>query len=368
MARKVCATVSWFLAISLPIGLYVGKQHLAQDPFGGASVLKRSYKDKEGKSVSSSIHISTDKNGFKYVEAETMEDAFYGEGFCHCRDRLWQMNFSRALSQGKLSEILGPDLLDIDMYFRQTDLRAVANMHMRNLNQEDRRTIDAYVEGVNFCAANLKVLPVEFYMLWTDFRSWTAEDVMITRKFLDYVSSFDAQLELARDRLAEVYPVSLVQRIFPYRMEDQYHKELGAIMTQEEMKRQGFYDDSRDIYNVPDDLLAYPRNADGSFKSAEDLKDAYIDEESNTVGGSNGYAQQGASNCWAVSGEHTQTGKPMLTCDPHLFKFSNVQWYFMHLKWADNFVLGAVIPGMLHFTYARSKYISYGMTSMNADS
>ena len=58
----------------------------------------------------------------------------------------------------------------------------------------------------------------------------------------------------------------------------------------------------------------------------------------------------------------------MLTCDPHLFKFANVQWYFMHLKWKDNFVLGAVIPGMLHFTYCRSKSVSYGMTSMNADS
>ena len=58
----------------------------------------------------------------------------------------------------------------------------------------------------------------------------------------------------------------------------------------------------------------------------------------------------------------------MLTCDPHLFKFANNQWYFMHLKWKDNYILGAVIPGMLHFTYARSKTISYGMTSMNADS
>jgi len=27
------------------------------------------------------------------------------------------------------------------------------------------------------------------------------------------------------------------------------------------------------------------------------------------------------SNCWAFSGNHTESGKPLLACDPHLMKW-----------------------------------------------
>lgn len=66
---------------------------------------------------------------------------------------------------------------------------------------------------------------------------WTVEDVLLTRKFMDYVSAFDGQLEIMRDHLAKVYPVSLVQRIFPYKADDQFYKERSAIMDIEELKR-----------------------------------------------------------------------------------------------------------------------------------
>lgn len=27
------------------------------------------------------------------------------------------------------------------------------------------------------------------------------------------------------------------------------------------------------------------------------------------------------SNCWVISGNHTESGKPILSCDPHLVKW-----------------------------------------------
>lgn len=73
------------------------------------------------------------------------------------------------------------------------------------------------------------------------------------------------------------------------------------------------------------------------------------------------------SNCWAVHGKHTKSGQPILACDPHLFKFTNSQWTFAHLKWKDNYQIGACVPGMFTFSHSRTKYNSYGVTSMNAD-
>jgi acyl-homoserine lactone acylase PvdQ len=43
-------------------------------------------------------------------------------------------------------------------------------------------------------------------------------------------------------------------------------------------------------------------------------KEAWHEEE--FVGSAGGIG----SNCWVVSGEHSKSGKPILSCDPHLNK------------------------------------------------
>ena len=56
--------------------------------------------------------------GIRYVEAETILGAMYGLGFVHGQDRLWYLNFTRALARGTLSEILGSEAIQIDKLMR----------------------------------------------------------------------------------------------------------------------------------------------------------------------------------------------------------------------------------------------------------
>ena len=39
------------------------------------------------------------------------------------------------------------------------------------------------------------------------------------------------------------------------------------------------------------------------------------------------------SNCMVVHGNHTASGKPILTCDPHLGKTMNSFWYPTRIAW-----------------------------------
>lgn len=74
------------------------------------------------------------------------------------------------------------------------------------------------------------------------------------------------------------------------------------------------------------------------------------------------------SNCWAVSGNHTESGKPMLACDPHLVKWMQSKWYLISLRWGkDKFITGGSTPGVPVFTYARTKYLAWGATALNPD-
>jgi len=60
------------------------------------------------------IEIHQVDHGVKLVEAETFFGAFYGLGFVHAMDRLWQLEFFRRLAKGRLSEIVGSEGIMID--------------------------------------------------------------------------------------------------------------------------------------------------------------------------------------------------------------------------------------------------------------
>jgi hypothetical protein len=43
------------------------------------------------------------------------------------------------------------------------------------------------------------------------------------------------------------------------------------------------------------------------------------------------------------------------------------KWHFTYLKYKDNYVAGAAVPGMFINSYAKAKIGAYGTTAMNAD-
>jgi acyl-homoserine lactone acylase PvdQ len=44
---------------------------------------------------------------------------------------------------------------------------------------------------------------------------------------------------------------------------------------------------------------------------------------------------KGGSNCYAVHGNHTESGKAILACDPHLIKTINSVWYLTRISWNE---------------------------------
>src|SRR5579863_7351622 len=112
------------------------------------------------------VTVTRDGHGVPTIEAQTLEDLFFAQGYVAAQDRLWQMDVMRRFASGELSEILGEDTLKIDREQRILGLRAAAGKSLQMASPRDRSYFEAYAHGVNaYIAARGMRLPIEFRIL-----------------------------------------------------------------------------------------------------------------------------------------------------------------------------------------------------------
>lgn len=113
------------------------------------------------------VEIIRDTDGVPHIYAQSMEDLFFAQGYVHAQDRFWQMELWRRIGSGRLAELFGEDLLDVDMFLRIIGFHRLAEQDYVNMDQEARRFLDAYTQGVNACIMDRAPsrLGLEFYLL-----------------------------------------------------------------------------------------------------------------------------------------------------------------------------------------------------------
>ena len=131
------------------------------------------------------------------IEASSLEDLFFAQGFITAQDRLWQMDVMRRFGAGELSEILGKGTVKIDREQRILGLRAAAKKSLAMATPRDRSYFDAYARGVNaFIESHGNALPIEFRILKYRPKPWQAEDSIVIAnqmvKDLNYYTFQDA--------------------------------------------------------------------------------------------------------------------------------------------------------------------------------
>jgi acyl-homoserine lactone acylase PvdQ len=142
----------------------------------------------------------------KLVEAETFYGGFYGLGFVHAIDRLWQIEFYRKVSLGRISEVLGDETIPIDKYMRTRGMHRIVDRQFELLDEEEILVYENYAAGVNKAVENMHSYPPEFYLLWSDFETFTSRDALGMVYLMTVFCTGDWYFELMRERLTEVYP------------------------------------------------------------------------------------------------------------------------------------------------------------------
>ena len=115
------------------------------------------------KGLSAPVKVTREGHGVPAIEAASLEDLFFAQGYVTAQDRLWQMDVMRRFGSGELSEILGEDTLKIDREQRILGLRDAAKKSLELATLRDRSYFDAYARGVNaFIAGHGKAFPLNF--------------------------------------------------------------------------------------------------------------------------------------------------------------------------------------------------------------
>ena len=83
-------------------------------------------------SIEHNVDVFKDEWGIPHIKAKNQHDAIFAYGYSVAKDRLFQMDLQRRVAQGRLSEILGDDLIEIDIMFRRCLFKHWADEYLAN--------------------------------------------------------------------------------------------------------------------------------------------------------------------------------------------------------------------------------------------
>ena len=299
--------------------------------------------------LSAPVKVTRDGHGVPAIEAATLEDLFFAQGYVTAQDRLWQMDVMRRFAAGELSEILGEDTLKIDCEQRILGLRAAAKKSLAMATPRDRSYFDAYARGVNaFIEARGNSLPLEFRILKYRPKPWQAEDsIVIANQMVKDLNFYTFEDSLTREKILAKLGPELTADLYVNRS---WHDRPPTVMREdinENQQNQGDSDDDDD-----DDDDSGPDNAVTERNRALEVWAPHAPEAVN------------GSNDWVVSGAHTVTGKPLLSNDMHLGHQMPNLWYEAHLKSSSLDVAGVTLPGMPYVIVGHNQRIAWGFTNV----
>lgn len=287
--------------------------------------------------IEQTILVERDKNGNATLTAENRGDLAYATGFIHAQERFFQIDLSRRMAAGELSELFGPLALGMDKKNRLHRFRARAKVAFSNLTQDNKKLMEKYVLGVNDGLNELDSKPFEYWLLQEEPRPWTEEDSILVIYSM-FIALQTGTIEAEKHR---------------YFLENSLDPQLAAFLlplkTEWDAPLQ-----ADDTPWVPQQIPA--RNVLKSHKT----EIAFLDSEENLVHGSNN---------WAVSGNISKTGAAILSNDMHLGIRAPSTWYRLRLKKNDKSldISGVSLPGAPLIIAGSNGHVAWGYTNSFVD-
>ncbi len=353
-ALRVLLGVALLLSsVTLLLGWWVVRQSLPQ-----------LYGEVRVPGLKAAVSVDRDSFGVPRIRAESEHDLLMAQGYVVAQDRLWQMDLLRRVSAGELAEIFGEQALALDRESRILGFRVAAERAAAVMTAEERAVLESYARGVNrYIEERRARLPVEFRILGYQPREWKPADSLLIGLYMWNTLTSTWEKELGREAVAA--------RVGPERERDLYHAESpldhfivggespsGASAGNAE-RLEGGTPRTRgaqlDTGNAGS--LSASRSNYGIARSAFAMLGQFASESEQILG----------SNNWVVSGEHTQSGKPMLANDMHLPLSVPSTWYIIQLQGAGWNVKGFALPGVPMIIVGHNERMAWGYTNNGAD-
>lgn len=303
-------------------GIYIRQiSHKCLPDYSGDSILF---------GLSSDVTIFRDSYGIPHIYADTEEDVYRATGYVMAQDRLWQMDLLRRLTTGRLSEIFGKDMAEIDLLFRSLEISRKSLTVLDSAGNEVKEYLEAFADGINqYINNNQKTLPPEFAILRYKPEPWETVHSVNLIGYMSWSLTMSWEIESVLFKISQLL------------------------------------DSARAAELIPDTNLQNEAIFSGSsdkiiFESAMAKADSLISAM--------GLRIFQASNNWAVSGSRSSSGMPLMANDMHLDLNAPGIWYQIHQVVDGKLnVTGVAVPGQPFVVCGHNENIAWGMTNVMMD-
>ena len=333
--RNNSSPVWLILCIGLILGLYMGGcTNMVAQHFEKTVDITKGTMNLPG--LTEPVTVSRDALGIPFIEAGTMGDMAMAMGYVHASDRLTQMAAIRLMSEGRLSEMAGASMIDLDLYMRTMNLRKTALNLLKNISPENLDLLERYCMGVNaYLERHKDNMPAELALAGYTPEYWKPIDSIMVYALLDLALSFNLHEEIASLNVAQAIGAAKTAWLLPIYPDE-------PIPFDEADKLSGI-----DLKSVVSALA-------GITKVQPLLS-------------SLGLGGIAASNNWAISKSRTKGNASILCNDTHLLLTMPSMWTMVHVRCGGYDVAGISVSGVPAVIAGYNGHIAWGMTMVMAD-
>ncbi|MFY8005956.1 MAG: penicillin acylase family protein [Sediminibacterium sp.] len=299
------------------------------------------------------VDVYIDQKLVPHVYADNDFDAYFAQGFIHARFRLWQMEFQTHAAAGRLSEILGKEMLNTDRFFRRIGMVYGAEQAMAESEKDStsKMAIDAYAAGVNAYISSLRPedIPFEYKLLDYEPEKWTSLKTYLFMMFMAFdLSGRDVTTDLQMTNAKNYFGWDNFRQLYPLVQDS-----LDPIIPR------------GTPFSKPVKRPIAPSDVAVRYLSSNDSSIAYSTPDSKFTP-KQPDADNGSNN-WAVSGSKTKSKAPILCNDPHLGLNLPSLWFEMQLSTPTYNTYGASFPGAPAIVIGFNDSIAWGVTNAGRD-
>lgn len=272
------------------------------------------------------VTIKRNRYAVPSITAANMEDLYFAWGYVNAQDRMFQMEVTKRIGQGRISEFAGESTLSKDLFLRAVGFYDIALKEAQQLPAKYKILFQRYVDGIN-CYLDSEKKPLYMTLLGIEKEKWTLADPVVVGMMLNWSLAYNMSHELL------YYKIS---------------KKIGKNKCEK-------------LLNLipPDTPTTAKANSQKKLSNTQFVK--MLREFGSLMGGCS------ASNAWVFAPSKTACAGPILASDPHLGPKMPSDLYLVHLKAGDFEVAGAQVVGLTFVPFGYNQYMAWGSTNQGAD-
>ena len=303
------------------------------------------------------VEVLRDKYGINHIYANNQRDLFFMQGYLAAKDRLFQFEIWRRQATGTVSEIFGESELERDIGTRLFMFRGDIEDELNHYHEDGYEIITSYTDGVNAYIDEVRKqpekLPIEFSLLNIKPEFWTPEVVISRHQGL--LGNIDEELNIGR----------AVSKIGEEKVKDLlwFHPKEPSLELDNKIAEDDLDKDILKLYNAFRKPINFKKEyLLEKYRKNENIEISFLEKEEDTedkfsIG----------SNNWAISGNKSFNGFPILANDPHRTIVAPSLRYITHLVAPGWDVIGGGEPEIPGISIGHNGFGAWGLTVFRTD-